>query len=89
MPARASGIAAAARGVGPSSGAGETFWSIRSARPSYYPKGFGPWSMNFVAVKTTRPNKTPAAGIWFGALDPERLEPQDLHAAQLLHRQAG
>jgi hypothetical protein len=65
----------------------ETFWNIRAAKPlSYPPAGFGPWSMNLVGLTTTAASTKDLAGVWFEAIDPTRLFPANLHAAQLARR---
>jgi hypothetical protein len=64
-----------------------TFWGIRAAQPiAPPPKGWGPLSMNFVGLITKTPSTLEASGTWFEALTPERLQPRDLHAAQLSRR---
>jgi Pectate lyase superfamily protein len=64
-----------------------TFWNIRADRSLKYPPGrFGPPSMNLVAVQTDRASQTHPEGKWFEAIDPEQIEPKNLHEAQLAHR---
>jgi hypothetical protein len=43
--------------------------------------------MNLVGLETKDPSQTNADGKWFEAIDPKRLRPLDLHAAQLKKRQ--
>lgn len=64
-----------------------TFWNIRAARPlSEPPAGFGPWSMNFVALQTAQPSQTEPEGKWWEVIAPEAVVPQDIHQAQLERR---
>lgn len=64
-----------------------TFWNIRAARPQKYPPaGFGPASMNLVAVQTDLPSQKNQNGKWFEAIPPKDIFPPDLHAAQLARR---
>jgi hypothetical protein len=73
--------------LGKHCGARGTFWNIRSASPlSYPPAGFGPASMNLVALETAHPSETTPDGKWFEAIKPAEIQPQDLHAAQLRRR---
>ncbi|MEI8372849.1 MAG: glycoside hydrolase family 88 protein [Planctomycetota bacterium] len=75
--------------LGKHCGARGTFWNIRAERPQRYPdKRFGPLSMNLVAVQTDQPSEKNPAGKWFEAIDPRKLEPQNLHKAQLARRLA-
>lgn len=73
--------------LGKHCGARGTFWNIRSARPlSYPPVNFGPPSMNLVGLETRQPSETSQEGKWFEAISPAKLQPQDLHEAQLQRR---
>lgn len=64
-----------------------TFWNIRSASPlSYPPTGFGPPTMNFVALFTKNPSETKLDGKWFEAIAPTAIQPQNLHEAQRMKR---
>jgi len=66
-----------------------TFWSIQSQMPVQYPSpGFGPESMNFVALTTDRPTVRSELpdGIWFEAIPPQNVYPRNLHQAQLALR---
>jgi Pectate lyase superfamily protein len=73
--------------LGKHSGACETFWNIRAAKPQGYPpKDFGPASMNFVALQTDQPSEKNATNRWFEAISPDKIIPQDIHAAQLARR---
>lgn len=73
--------------LGKHCGARGTFWNIRAARPQKYPPaGFGPASMNIVAVQTDLPSDTVLSGRWFEAIAPNDISPQDIHAAQLARR---
>ncbi len=73
--------------LGKHCGARGTFWNIRAQRPQRYPPAsFGPPSMNLVGIHTDQPSATVPAGIWFEAIDPAQLLPQNLHRAQLSRR---
>lgn len=75
--------------LGRNCGARGTFWNIRAAKPQHYPPAnFGPPSMSFVAVQTDSSSEKNFKGRWFEAIPPEKMEPQDLHAAQLARRLA-
>lgn len=61
-----------------------TFWNIRAAQPiEPPPEGWGPVTMNFVGLTTKAPGILEREGRWFERLEPEQLEPRNLHAAQL------
>jgi len=70
------------RALGRHCAARGTFWNIRTDRPQKYPSGFGPWSMNLVALTTEMD------GRWFEAIDPERVWPQNIYTAQFERRKA-
>lgn len=64
-----------------------TFWNVRAGRAiEPPPKGWGAPSLNFVGLTTRSPAMTEANGWWFETVAPERLQPRDLHAAQLARR---
>ncbi|MGC4074855.1 MAG: glycosyl hydrolase family 28-related protein [Nibricoccus sp.] len=64
-----------------------TFWSIRAERSlEAPPAGWGAKSMNVVGLFTKQPAAMTSAGVWFEVVPPERLQPRDLHAAQLAAR---
>lgn len=74
-------------GLGKHSGARETFWNIGAARPqSLPPAGFGPPSMNFIALQTKLPSAMTEGGRWLEAISPKDIYPRDIHAAQLARR---
>lgn len=56
---------------------------------AYPPPGFGPWSMNLVALHTAQASETKLEGKWFEAIPPSEVVPQSLHEAQLERRLAG
>ena len=73
--------------LGKHAGARNTFWNIRAARAQAYPPmDFGPASINLIAVATTQRSERNLNGRWFEAIGPERVVPQDIHAAQLARR---
>ena len=75
--------------LGKNSAAWETFWNIRARRALMYPPAsFGPAAMNLVGLRTA-PGAAAVKelhGKWFETIEPETLEPRDLHAAQLRRR---
>jgi len=68
--------------LGRECGARGTFWNIRAKQTQKHPGGFGPLSMNLVALETREPSVTENQGRWFEAIDPARIDPQNLHEAQ-------
>ena len=74
--------------LGKNSGAWETFWNIRARRAlKYPPSSFGPAAMNLVGLRTAPEAAVKELdGKWFETIEPEKLEPRDLHAAQLRRR---
>ena len=76
--------------LGKHAAARNTFWNICAKRPQNYPPpGFGPVSINLVAVETRQPSETNLNGKWFEAIAPAQIIPQDIHAAQLARRLQG
>ncbi len=74
---------------GKHTGAWSTFWNIRADNPiPWPPEGFAPDLINIIGVTTNQPTQTNATGRWFEPIEPDRIEPQDLHAAQLRRRGA-
>lgn len=70
-------------------GARGTFWNIRAARPlDYPPAGFGPKTMNLVALFTRSPSVVETDGKWFEAIPPAAIQPQNLYTAQQAKRLA-
>lgn len=64
-----------------------TFWNMRADQPLSHPgEAWGPWSMNFVGLYTWDFSRTDSDGIWWEAIPPEKLHPQNLHRAQLKRR---
>jgi hypothetical protein len=75
------------RDLGKNCGARATFWCIKSQQDINWPQArFGPDSMNLVGVKTSATSTKDRGGKWFEAIPPEKLQPADLHAAQLSRR---
>lgn len=69
--------------LGKNCGARGTFWNIRAAKPlAYPPAGFGPASMNFVALASEPSAGTKENGKWFEAIQPAAILPQNLYEAQ-------
>jgi hypothetical protein len=67
-------------------GAHGTFWNIRAKKPQQHPGGFGPPSLNLVAVNTKEKSVTDPTGRWLEAIPPKRIHPANLHEAQWRHR---
>jgi hypothetical protein len=72
--------------LGRNCGAHGTFWNIRASQPQQHPGGFGPPSMNFIALHTEKNSVTDANGIWFESISPTSIQPTNLHQAQLTKR---
>ncbi len=72
--------------LGRECGARGTFWNIRAAKPQQHPGAFGPPSINLVAVTSSSATVTENDGIWFENIDPSRIDPPDIHEAQLKRR---
>jgi len=73
--------------LGKHSAARNTFWNIRTTKPQNYPPpDFGPSSINIVGIYSQQPSERNANGRWFEAIAPEKITPQDIHAAQLARR---
>jgi len=65
----------------------ETFWNIRARRPIPPPShGFGRKMLNLVGLTTNTATQRQPGGLWFEAIPPEDLRPQNLHQAQLSRR---
>lgn len=81
--------------IGWHSGAWETFWHLRTARPQDWPRvnrrseKWGCDLMNLVGVTTERPSTLDLEGRWFEAIPPAQLAPANLHEAQLKRRLGG
>lgn len=67
-------------------GAYGTFWNIRAKTPQVHPGGFGPPSINLVAVETREATRTAPQGRWIEAIAPASVHPSNLHEAQLARR---
>jgi hypothetical protein len=64
-----------------------TFWNLRSENPIQPPPShFAPAMINVVGVHTQQPGRTDPDGLWFEAMAPEELQPQDIHQAQRKRR---
>lgn len=73
--------------LGKHCGARGTFWCIRSEQNINQPgAAFGPDSINLVGLKTKAKTEKDPQGRWFETIPPEKLQPADLHAAQLQRR---
>lgn len=72
--------------LGRQCGAHGTFWNIRAKQPQKLPAGFGPPSLNLVAVQPSGPSLTEPAGRWLEAIAPDRLRPANLYQAQVRRR---
>lgn len=68
--------------LGRQCGAHGTFWNIRAQKTQSHPGGFGPPSLNLVAVQPENRPRTEPNGRWFEVIAPEEIRPQNLHTAQ-------
>lgn len=68
------------------SGAGATFWGIRSKSAQKWPENFGPDRMNLVGLKMRGPESKKPGGRWIETIAPEKLMPADLHQAMRQRR---
>ena len=51
-----------------------TFWNIRAEQSIKAPSShFGPWSINFIGLKSNEKTQTKELGRWWEAIDPEKL----------------
>ncbi len=64
-------------------GARGTFWNITAEKDMNYPEGFGPESINVVALKTNAEGVTEKNGRWFEVISPEKIVPENLYRAQV------
>ena len=69
-------------------GAGETFWNIRSSSLVPWPTDFGPDLINIIGLPMSDPQTLDANGRWLENFSPGQLQPRDLHAAMLAKRLA-
>ena len=75
--------------LGKHAGAWTTFWGIETRRAVSWPRAsFGPDMMNLVGLHSSEAESKSEAGKWFEVVEPQQLEPRDLHAAQLKRRKA-
>lgn len=73
--------------LGRQSAGWETFWNIRAEHPfAPPPQGWGPATMNFVGLATTKPSSTDGKERWLESIPPAQLDPVNLHAAQRARR---
>jgi len=73
--------------LGKHCGARGTFWGLTADKDISPPKAaFGPDSMNLVGLLTGHPSLCEPGGKWIEVIDPQKLQPADLHAAQLKRR---
>ena len=72
--------------LGKHCGARGTFWNITAEKDMGYPEGFGPESINVVALKTKEKGVTDRNARWFEVISPEEIEPKNLYRAQLAKR---
>lgn len=63
-----------------------TFWNIRSGAPQTWPAGWSPDRIQLIGVATREASTLDPNGRWLEAIPPERLQPANLHAAQLARR---
>lgn len=75
--------------IGRHAAAGNTYWNLVSRSSVEMPEGFGPSRLNFIGVKMRGRGKPDAKGQWVESITPGKVEPPDLHAAQLARRVGG
>ncbi|HCT43937.1 MAG TPA: hypothetical protein DF699_01835, partial [Phycisphaerales bacterium] len=69
--------------LGKHAGAWTTFWGISADKAVSWPRdSFGPGIMNLVGLHTEQDPVLDQKGKWLEVIDPEQLEPRDLHKAQ-------
>jgi hypothetical protein len=69
--------------LGLHSAAWTTFWNLRAVRPQRWPpRAFGPDLMNLVAVASREPQVIEPEGKWLEVIEPQAIQPQNLHQAQ-------
>lgn len=74
--------------LGRNSGVRGTFWNIRAKQKQKHPGGFGPPSLNLVAVYSAEDSKCDREGKWMEVIPPSEIDPPDIHQAQLKARLA-
>ena len=72
--------------IGRHAGAGNTYWNLASKTSVEMPAAFSPSRLNFIGVKIRGRGKPGAEGLWVESIPPGKLDPPDLHAAQLARR---
>lgn len=78
-----------ARGRGHHAAAGNTYWNLASKKRVGWPAQFGPDRLNWIALNSRERrsgNPEKWSGRWVETMRPGRIEPADLHAAQLAYR---
>ena len=76
-------------GIGRNAAAGNTYWNLESKGSVEMTEGFGPSRLNFIGVKIRGRGKPDSDGLWIESIRPGKLDPPDLHAAQLAGRLGG
>jgi len=75
------------KNLGKHCGTRGTFWNIKSLQSQHYPgKEFGPNTLNMVAIQSNSSSTKNVSGIWFEAIEPHEIMPQNLHSSQLARR---
>lgn len=72
--------------IGRHAAAGNTYWNLMSRSDVDMPEDFGPSRLNFIGVKIRGRGKPDPEGTWIESIRPGKIEPPDLHAAQLARR---
>jgi hypothetical protein len=70
-------------------GAGATFWNIRTRAAVPYPKDFGPDQINLVGINMSVPEVLEPEGRWVELLPPGAMAPANLQAAMRAKRLGG
>jgi hypothetical protein len=67
-----------------------TFWNIQAERPLSYPESnFGPKTMNLVGLTADEASSTDPSGLWFETFENSKVQPGNIHKAQLEKRIRG
>jgi hypothetical protein len=68
------------------SGAGATFWNIRTHAAVPYPNNFGPDQINIIGIRMSAPQVLDPDGRWVELLPPGSMVPANLYASMLSKR---
>ena len=64
-----------------------TFWNVQATKPIQAPDAnFGPWSMNLIGVQMSVADQTEADKRWYEHSAVGKVQPVDIHEAQVQRR---